>query len=103
MYTAATETNRSTGEVGKKSGLLVLFALQTRHAAGISSNRKGNEERARKATQSPSRPSSLALTQQKTTSSQGKLYRFHSLNIQFHFPFSFFILPFLQSQQLTNH
>lgn len=45
MYTAATETNRSTGEVGKKCGLLVLFALQTRHAAGISSNKKGNKER----------------------------------------------------------
>lgn len=44
MYTAATETNRST-RVGKKCGLLLLFALQTRHAAGISSNKKGNKEK----------------------------------------------------------
>lgn len=37
MYTAATETNRSTGGGvgGEKSGFLVLLALQTRHAAGI--------------------------------------------------------------------
>lgn len=31
--------------VGKKCGLLLLSALQTRHAAGISSNKKGNKEK----------------------------------------------------------
>lgn len=44
MYTAATETNRKywAGRE-KKCGLLILFVLKTRHAAGITSNKKGNE------------------------------------------------------------
>lgn len=104
MYTAATETNRSTGEGEKKCGLLILFALKTRHAAGISSNKKGNEERTQIKLRTECRPSSLALTQQKITSSQGQIVQVSFIKYTISFSiFSFFILSFLQSQQLTNH